>query len=306
MSKSLDKTSENEQDDPTCESHEEALSKMANEKFNSELDALLKLRASFVYITTNEEARLHDYFKHFSMAKGRNTFTWDCHYGFRELLTGERDITLAPDACDVDVALEAIIAKAEQDVTAHRRVESGNQGNVFILYDFHRYLFEMEKITERLIRRFAATECASTIVLVAPHFESTPAVENLFHVLDFPYPNNEEIKMCVFEVIRAAENKGLRNVKDEFEQKEDEFLQAASGLTLKEVQDAFAKSVVINRGLDIKTITEAKRQIIARKEILEYCDPKVTMDDVGGLENLVKWFGRRKLAFSSKAKDYGL
>ena len=80
-------------------------------------------------------------------------------------------------------------------------------------------------------------------------------------------------------------------------ERKDELVQSVAGLTLEEAQNAFSKSIVKHLSFNIKTIIDIKRQIIARREILEYCEPTVTMDDVGGLGNLITWFEERKLAF---------
>jgi len=88
--------------------------------------------------------------------------------------------------------------------------------------------------------------------------------------------------------------------------KQEDILQAASGLTLVEAENALSKSVVKFRDFDIGSILDEKRQIIRKSGILEYIQPRYTMDNIGGLDALQMWLANRKNAFSDEAREYGL
>jgi SpoVK/Ycf46/Vps4 family AAA+-type ATPase len=108
------------------------------------------------------------------------------------------------------------------------------------------------------------------------------------------------------ETLGGALKAKLPKLSKEIKDRQDELVNAVNGLTMVEAQNAFTKSIVIHRKFDIPTILNIKKQIIRRKGILEFYETDLTMADVGGLRNMVQWFERRKLAFHSNAKAYGL
>jgi len=291
----------------TQEAHEEALFSMGDPVFTDELIALLRIRAPLIYITCNEEYRLLAFFKHLSVAKSYKTEMWDCHRGLLDLLSGKKSKIATDDVKDPDIVLEKIIESIEHDeVQAQSMISKGISGNIFLLLDYHRFLKDALPSTERMLKRIHSIEDSMTsVIVVAPHFEFTPAIENLFHVLDFPLPNKKEILDTMYDLVDAVKDK-IKGIAKNAKLREEEIIRSATGLTIVEAQAAFSKSVIKHKEFNIPTIIDIKKQIISRKEVLEYCVPNVTMDDVGGLTPMIEWFKKRKLAFSDKAKEYGL
>ena len=68
----------------------------------------------------------------------------------------------------------------------------------------------------------------------------------------------------------------------------------------------FAKSIVRTHTFDLETILEEKKQIIRKSGLLEYYEHREEFSDVGGLEMLKDWLGKRRSAFCSRARDFGL
>ena len=68
----------------------------------------------------------------------------------------------------------------------------------------------------------------------------------------------------------------------------------------------FAKSMVRTHTFDIPTILDEKKQIIRKSGMLEYYEALEDISDIGGLEVLKAWLEKRRLAFSQKARDFGL
>lgn len=70
---------------------------------------------------------------------------------------------------------------------------------------------------------------------------------------------------------------------------------AATGLTRHEAENAFARAMV-DGSLgedDVRLVLEEKRQIVRQSGLLEFLPSGGTLADVGGLENLKRWLGRR-------------
>jgi len=56
----------------------------------------------------------------------------------------------------------------------------------------------------------------------------------------------------------------------------------------------------------IPDILAEKKSIIRKNGLLEYYEPEISLDDVGGLDNLKDWLVKRKQAFSDRAAAFGL
>jgi SpoVK/Ycf46/Vps4 family AAA+-type ATPase len=100
------------------------------------------------------------------------------------------------------------------------------------------------------------------------------------------------------------------SIKVNLDEKSREALtQAAGGLTLQEAENVFAKSLVNDGqldGNDVSTVFSEKQQIIRKSGLLEYYDETTDLGDVGGLDELKEWLQRRSVAFTDKARQFGL
>jgi hypothetical protein len=290
--------------------HEEAFQAMATPDFNNDLVALLRSRAPLIFLTCSEEKRLKTYFKHLAEIRGYQIYVWDCYLGCLNLASGKKDISSMGDVLDPNEILNLIIAEAQKDIkNAKTMKNNGVSGRIFILLDFHRFI-DADVATpdiERRLKNFASIDSMTCIVMTGPSFHTTPALENYISVVDFPLPNKKEISKSLWHMIDSIKTQvSLPHLPKDTKINEDQIVKAASGLTLVDAQKAFTKSLVIHKKFDIPTILKEKQQIIRKKGILEFIEPKVSMQDVGGLENLTGWLKRRLLAFSPKAEEYGL
>ncbi|MFW6129633.1 MAG: hypothetical protein ACOC56_00525 [Atribacterota bacterium] len=292
----------------SIQEHKEALEEMATQDFTSDLVALLRSRAPLVYLTCNEEKRLKVYFKHLAAVRGYKIFIWDCYRGLLDLTTEKPAKGASDDMKQPSLILDKIIEQARSDETQAKAMKSsGVNGHIYLLMDFNRFLEDATPDLERRLKIFASIESMTHIVMIGHNYVMSPCLEDYVSLLDFPYPNPKEIGEALWSLVSAVQKQSkLPNLSKETKSREDEIIKAASGLTLNDAQMAFAKSVVIHKKLNIPTILREKQQIIRKRGILEYMEPKFKMEDVGGLHNMTRWLERRKLAFHSKARDYGL
>ena len=76
------------------------------------------------------------------------------------------------------------------------------------------------------------------------------------------------------------------------EEDKDKICKAALGLTMQEAENAFALAMVNDGKLskeDIDIILGEKMQVIRKTGMLEYVLSDLSIDDIGGLDNLKKW-----------------
>jgi len=303
--------------DMTREDHLNKLNKMATKEFREDLDALLKTRSPLIYITTNEEKRLIEYFRHLASAMGYKIYLWDCFLGILDIITGGKpDDNIADESPDNIVDPKDILKiihdrRIENRKKAKAMKNNKSKGEIFILLDYYYFLdpLDYDADTERAFKQMARTLCPTSVIITGPKIGFPPSLESEFSVLDFPYPNDEEIE----EVLQNLVESVLRQAKDtkkginiDLKQDREQLIKAAHGLTLREAKMAFSKSVVRDKKLNVQHVLDEKKQIIRKKGYLEYFEPKITIDDVGGLERMIKWFKDRRISLDPSANKYGL
>ena len=143
------------------------------------------------------------------------------------------------------------------------------------------------------------------IVMIGPHFQCTPALEKCINVIDFPYPNKDEIKIALYTMVEDVLPQHP-TMKQDTINREEEIIRSVSGLTLPEAEAAFAKSIVVNKKIDIPTLLKEKRQIIRKTGVLEFVNSDLGLDSVGGLGNLTAWLKKRRVAFDDDAHAFGV
>jgi len=241
-------------EDTPLQDHENALKGMATEEFTNELMALLKSRASLIYLICNEEKRMKCYFRHLSAVKGYNIYIWDCYLGLLDLITEKKAKGVTDDLTMAPIVLDKIIEQANLDSeNAKSLKDQGVKGNIYILLDFSQFI--ADPMIERRLKTFANIESMTHIIMVGPSLVTTENIEEVMSVIDFPYPNNKEIESSLNVLVAAVQNQGkLPNLPKEAEKRKEELIKAVSGLTLHEAQMAFAKSIVKHKSFEMKTI----------------------------------------------------
>jgi SpoVK/Ycf46/Vps4 family AAA+-type ATPase len=190
------------------------------------------------------------------------------------------------------------------DSSIEKKSAEGTSGIIYVLLDYFRWMNPQPDV-ERRLKTVADINGILSTVITGPFYKATEVLENLIPVLDFPLANRKEIKNSLYDVVTGAEKK-ISDLRKETKPLETELINAVSGLTLREAETAFSKSIVEHTGWDIQSILEEKKQIIDKSPILEFFNKCVSLTDVGGLKNLVDWINIRQHCFSEEAEEYGL
>jgi len=287
---------------------QDALKVMANDKFKMDFSTLLKTRYPLFYVTTNEERRFLRFLDHFCRVRGYQCHIWDCFRGLVDLDSGE--ITGGvDDAIKEPIAiLDHILNEGKNYINnkeaVQKKRDDGIRGVIYVLLDYSAFIEENPDI-ERRLKAISNLEGIVSTIITGPCYKSTPSLENLIPLLDFPYPNKEEIKSALWELVNSVSDK-ISDIKKKTEKREEDLINSVSGLTLMEAQTAFAKSIVCHKNWDIPTILEEKKQIISKSGILDFYDNVISIDQIGGLKNLINWIKQRRNCFSREAEKYGL
>ena len=146
------------------------------------------------------------------------------------------------------------------------------------------------------------------LIIVAPMLRIPPELEKDITLVDFPLPDETEIRSLLDNMI-ATNSQGGRIRVEVDEQGRERIAKAAMGLTVHEAENAFARAMVDNGVLsndDVHVVLEEKRQTIRKSGLLEFVPADIDLDDVGGLQNLKRWLDKRNNSWMAEAADYGL
>ena len=286
---------------------EAAFQSMATPQFNHDLMALIKSCQALIYITTYEENRFKAYMQHLSIAMKRKCFAWNVYKGLTNILDDKKEDSAGSDDNDPDVVLDMIIEKVDNP----QKDDDSSKGTIYLLFGFDRFLRPgCDPETERRLKHLANSAGRVTIIFVGPSYATTESLDKDMSLLDFPHPNDDEIKNVLYQVLENTKS-SLPNAAKRVKEQEEDLIKACRGLTLTEAQQAYSKSVVMTKKtkkpeFDIPSILGEKKQIIKKNPILDFVDTNLKISDVGGLDPMIDWLKKRKLAFQQDAAEYGL
>lgn len=264
---------------------------MAYQEENSraELEYLIRARYALIYVVSPEEERVEAALREIGAARSRKVMAWSITEGFVSLDGG-------PSFSDLRDPLKALdfISNFEDDV-------------ICVLRDYHPYLKD-PSIVRRLRdlhRQFKEGDYNQHAVLLSPVANFPPEIEKELAVIDYDLPDREVLEQIVWKVAQSVDESVDLAVKRDTQRREA-VVEAALGLTAEEAESVFAKSLVKTRDFDIDTILAEKKGIIRKSGILEFYQTDDKFSDVGGLEVMKAWLGKRKAAFYRDARDFGL
>nr|YP_010152809.1 conserved hypothetical plastid protein [Olisthodiscus luteus]QQW50470.1 conserved hypothetical plastid protein [Olisthodiscus luteus] len=255
-------------------------------KFELELFSLLKARYPILYLVSNEEDRVEYIVRKFTKEKlNRNIYVWNFVDGYQNNLTyknfGQRNPLQA---------LEFI-----EKLTS-------NSNALIILKDFQKFLSDISVLRKlkNLLRLLKKQN--KTIVILATEVNIPLELLDFVYVLKLPLPNINEIRIEILRLLNL-----LNEAPDE--KFLEILIQSFQGLSLEKIRRLLARILSTSSKFNsnaLKLILAEKKQILNQTQILEYYSTNVSLEDIGGLNNLKLWIQNRSNAFSEKATVYGL
>lgn len=271
--------------------------------FRRELAQLIKARFPVLLIETHEEQRVLSEITAVAtdaeqVRNPRKIYRWSLTDG---LLDGEQN-PIGQTKGPLEALTEILNRETEPAV--------------FVFVDLHTSLGDQRRLTDptvvRAIRDIAAAfqngEVARTLIMVAPQVELPIDLQKDVTIVDFPLPGAAQIGEALDGIVAANSHSG-RIAIDLPEGDRERLIDAARGLTLQETENAIALAIVEDGKLsanDVDIINAEKQQTIRKSGLLEFVDAQINLDDVGGLENLKRWLGKRKNSWMAEAAAYGL
>jgi SpoVK/Ycf46/Vps4 family AAA+-type ATPase len=187
--------------------------------------------------------------------------------------------------------LEALIA-----------IKDLKEKSLILLRDFHLFLQDPNPILIRQLKdvlQVAKTK-SKVLVILGCRMILPPELERELTVIEFALPGKEELGAVLGGIMESA------NIKTMETETREKVIDAASGLTTMEAENAFALSVVQSKIIDPVIVAKEKAQAVKKNGLLELIETKETLDSIGGLDVLKEWLLKRRHAFSTRAIEYGL
>jgi SpoVK/Ycf46/Vps4 family AAA+-type ATPase len=258
-------------------------------KPRQEIEILIRARYPILFVVTWEEERACQTIQEVAHDVKRPYRSWSLTQG------------LSPKG--TDSAMDGSRLSAEISVLTH--LLSATEPAIYHLKDFHVYLNDSRVV--RLLRDLSPKlrERKQTLIITAPVLRLPSELEKEVTVVEYALANADEVAEVVETALLGV--KGNKDIKSNLTTEEKErVIQSCLGLTLDEVEAVLARSLVEKATLDVDVILEQKKQIVRKSGLLEYYPAVESMSSVGGMEYLKDWLVKRDVAFSKKAREYGL
>ena len=277
--------------------------------FKAELERLLRAQIPLIHINSFEEERVFDTCLEVTANLKRHTLMWSTARGVfnPNVSSGHKGESLP--MADLVAALQAF----EQSMSNAMAAEDGM---VFVLLDPYPYLSDRNSnpIYRRRLREFAGAirtkAWKASCLIIAPSLNVPYELEREVTVVDFPLPTRPEIRSYVRHFIDEVSKSHQIRIEDDRAELVERLTEAAIGLSQRELENALSYAAIDDLSLnaaDVRQMFRQKRQTVRKSGLLEFIESEpLSLDNVGGLDRLKRWLGRRRAALTQAGSDFGL
>jgi len=248
-----------------------------------ELALNIRAHYPYAYLLTYEEDRALRGIAELAEKLDRPLWSWSAVQGL-----------IAPSGKAVEVTSDPARTLAE--------LERLPGPGILVLKDFHLHIESTSLVRRLRDLRNHLVQQQWSLILLSPRAVVPDELEKEIVVLDLPLPGLKEVAKLFHVLLRGEKIKIDLPL---FER----FVKASLGLTEEEIKRVYSK-VLIGSGKfgeeQLRSVIAEKRQIIRRSEYLEFLELGMSIDEVGGLDNLKEWLVARDASFTEKARKYGL
>ncbi|MEO7715086.1 MAG: AAA family ATPase [Capsulimonas sp.] len=271
-----------------------SVSAMASKSIQ-ELEVLLRARYPVIYVVTWEEGRVEEALAQIARRREKKLYLWSIARGLQPYgspLEGKRRAD--ERSTDPAMALDHVLESMENAI--------------YVFRDLHPF-FGSPAVTRR-IRELASylKNSYKTLVIIAPTQQIPIELQKDVTVVEFDLPDREDLGALLGRTLSEVNESTGRDLKVDAESRE-KILGAASGLTINEAENVFAKTLVLSGRLsaeDLPIILSEKEQTIRKSGLLEYYHADTDLGQLGGMDVLKDWLGKRSIAFDPEAAAFGL
>lgn len=259
------------------------MKKQQKETMKSKIINYIRAGYPGLYLVSPEEARVEAEMHQIAKDLNYSLHFWSVVDGLVDSNNGKSRQANDP--------LEALIA-----------IQELKEKSIVLLRDFHLFLQDPNPILIRQLKNVLqeAKTQNKTLIILGCRLCLPPELEHELTVVEFALPGKEQLRSVLGGIMESA---GIKEMENEQREK---VIDAASGLTTIEAENAFALSVVESKQVDPIIVAREKAQAVKKNGILEIIETKENLESIGGLDVLKEWLLKRRHAFGQKAIEYGL
>ena len=122
-------------------------------------------------------------------------------------------------------------------------------------------------------------------------------LKHLFSVVYYDAPTEQEINQLLrdYEAVKRVKIKDRENLAHKF-----------IGFNRTEIIECLDYSFHKYGDLNDSYIKEKRVEVIKKSSVLDYREPRITLEQIGGNKNFKDWYDETKFAFDPEAKQYGV
>jgi ATP-dependent Zn protease len=268
---------------------------MNTKDFEKEIKIHIEARYPILWLVSFEERRVERIVENLCTSMEFQYWSWSVSKGLRSAEKKKRET----------ITREKILTTIEEKILRNEGVN-----NLFLLKDIEGYLKSHE-----FLRRFRDLptiiddqRALNTISILSPTLgEIPPELEEDVIVLELSLPDYDEIQEMFLKtygyLIPKTWHASTRSI----------LYKSLQGLSMDNIKRVVRKAISLNDGVlnesCIKYIQDEKQQIIKKQKILDYYPHKETIEHIGGLDEIKKWFNEREAVFrlsKNKIESLGL
>ncbi|MDD5434653.1 MAG: AAA family ATPase, partial [Nitrospira sp.] len=256
---------------------------MNTKEFQNEIKIHIEAKYPVLWLVSFEERRIEKIMEELCRTIDFKYWAWSVSRG---LYSGEKKKWDPLGREKVLTTIEEKIVKSEAD------------SNLFLLKDISGYFHSHE-----FLRKFRdiptiidERNSMNTICILSPTLtEIPPELEEDIIVIELSLPEYSEIEEMVSTTF-------ARMIPETWYPSQRAILyKSLQGLSMDNIRRVVRKAISLNNGKlteeCISSIQEEKQQIIKKQKILDYYTHKETIEHIGGLDEIKKWFIEREHVF---------
>ncbi|MBI1910837.1 MAG: AAA family ATPase [Deltaproteobacteria bacterium] len=251
--------------------------------FENEIRIHVEARYPVLWLVSFEERRVERIVESLCDSMKFNFWSWSVSRG---LYGGEKKKR-------EPMGKEKILTTIEEKIS-----KGDNQNNLFLLKDITSYFGSHEFLRRfrDLPSIFDERNTVNTVFILSPTLaEIPPELEEDIVVLELSLPDYDEIADMVSKtyghLIPASWHASTKSI----------LYKSLQGLSMDNIRRVIRKAISLNNGAlnedCISYIQDEKQQIIKKQRILDYYPHKETIENIGGLSEIKKWFIEREHVF---------
>lgn len=270
-----------------------------------EVKMLLKARQTCIWIHSIEEVEVIKDIKEIARKDMRNAklFVWSNTEGVKHIPFVEGE---SAEPTDIKLReIPALFASIREQLT------KDNTCAIYVLRDLHNLTGDPR--TRRCIRDIAEYPQNKYVplIVISPTAEVHSEISHLFKTVEYGLPSIEEISAIVESnnqaVAKKVNGEGRTDLSYlETEEDKRAVINACIGLTAKETKETIFQSLTKHKSFNLSYIVQHKIDAIRKSGLLDYKEPQISLDDVGGHRDLKAYLLEIKEQLTPAARDFGL